>query len=76
MTKVVCLQTPKEYWKYFYQPMKVQGVIDVRQREIHTAKPLEPEPSASEIYLVIEELKCHKSPGIDQIPVELFKAGV
>jgi len=28
--------------------MNVQGINDVRQREIHTAEPLEPEPSASE----------------------------
>ena len=48
--------------------MNVKGVNDVRLREIHTAEPLEPEPSASEFDLVIEEQKCHKSPGIDQIP--------
>jgi len=62
--------------KYFFQLMNVQGVNDVRQREIHTAEPLEPEPSASQFDLVIEELKCHKSPGINQIPAELFKAGL
>jgi len=56
--------------------MNVQGFNDVRQREIHTAEPLELEPSASEFDLVIEELKYHKSPGIDQIPAELFEAGV
>ena len=33
------------------------------------------EPSASEIELVIDKLKSHKSPGIDQIPAELIKAG-
>ena len=33
-----------------------------------------PEPSASEAELAIEKLKSHKSPGIDQIPVELIKA--
>jgi len=35
-----------------------------------------PEPSAFEIELVIEKLKSHKSPGSDQIPAELIKAGV
>jgi hypothetical protein len=45
---------------------------DVRQAEIHTAEPLVPEPSASEVELAIEKLKCHKSPGIDQIPAELI----
>ena len=32
------------------------------------------EPSAFEVELVIEELKSHKSPGIDQIPAVLIKA--
>jgi len=31
--------------------------------------------SAFEVELVIEELKSHKSLGIDQIPAELIKAG-
>jgi len=35
-----------------------------------------PEPSALEVELAIEKLKSHKSPGIDQIPAELIKAGV
>ena len=34
-----------------------------------------PEPSALEVELTIEKLKSHKSPGIDQIPAELIKAG-
>ena len=55
--------------------MNVHGVNDVRHREIHAADPLVPEPSASEIELVIEKLKSHKSPGIDQILAELIKAG-
>jgi len=37
---------------------------------------LVPEPNASDIELAIEKLKIHKSPGIDQIPAELIKAGV
>ena len=44
--------------------------------EIHTAEPLVPEPSAFEVELAIEKLKSRKSPGIDQIPVELIKAEV
>jgi len=43
------------------------GINDVRQREIHTAEPLVPEPSGCEFELAIEKLKRHKSPGIDQI---------
>jgi len=34
-----------------------------------------PEPSAAEVQLAIDKLKSHKSPGIDQIPAELIKAG-
>ena len=56
-------------------PFNVHGVKDVRQAEIHTAEPLVPEPSASEVELTINKLKCHKSPGIDQIPAELIKVG-
>ena len=33
-----------------------------------------PEPSAFEFELAIDKLKSHKSPGIDQIQVELIKA--
>ena len=53
----------------------VHGVNDVRQTEVHTAEPLMPEPSASEVELAIEKLKSHKLPGIDQVPPELIKAG-
>ena len=56
--------------------MNVYGISEVRKAEIHTAEPLVPEPSALEIELTIEKLKSHKSPGIDQIPAELIKAGV
>jgi len=62
-------------WKNpFSQLLNVYGVHDVRQTEIHTAEPLVPELSASEIEMAIEKLKRHKSPGIDQIPVEFIKA--
>ena len=50
-------------------------VKDAGQAEIHTAEPLVPEPSASEIELAIDKLKSHISPSIDQIPAELIKAG-
>jgi hypothetical protein len=53
----------------------VHGVDDVRQAEVHTAQPLVPEPNAFEFELAIEKLKRHKSPGTDQIPAELIKAG-
>jgi hypothetical protein len=63
-------------WRnYFFQLLNVHGVNDVRQTEIHTAEPLVPELSVSEFEMTIEKLKGHKSPGIDQIPAELIKAG-
>ena len=51
----------------------MQGVIDVRQTEIHAAEPLVPEPSAFEVELVIEKLKSRKSPAIDPISAYLIK---
>ena len=45
------------------------------QIEIPTADPLVPEPSAFEDELAIDKLKSRKSPGIDEIPAELIKAG-
>ena len=60
--------------KYFSQLFNVHWVKDVRQAEIHTAEPLVPELSASGIELVIDKLKIHKSPGVDQIPAELINA--
>jgi hypothetical protein len=63
-------------WRnYFSQLLNVYEVKGVRQVEIHTVEPLVPEPSAFEFELAIEKLKNHKSPGIDQIPAELIKAG-
>ena len=53
----------------------MHGVKDVGQAAIHTAEQIVPEPSASEVELAIDKLKSHKSPGIDQIPAEMIKAG-
>ena len=55
--------------------MNVHGVNDVRQTEIHTAKSLVLEPSAFEFEMAIKKLKKYKSPGTDQIPAEVIKAG-
>jgi len=63
-------------WRnYFSQLLNVHERNDVRQAEIHTVEPLVPEPSAFEVELAIGKLKIHKSPGVDQIPTELIKAG-
>jgi hypothetical protein len=40
----------------------------------HTVEPLVPEPNAFEVEMAIEKLKRHNSPGIDQVPAELFRA--
>jgi len=59
----------------YFTLLNVHGVNGVRQTEMHTAKPLVPEPSAPEDESAAEKLKSHKSPGINQIPAELIKAG-
>jgi hypothetical protein len=63
-------------WKSFFnQVLNVQGVHDVRQMDIHTAEPLVPESSLVEVEIAIGNLKSYKSPGTDNIPAELIKAG-
>jgi len=61
--------------KHFSQLFNAHGVSGVRQTEIQTAEPLVPEMSAFDVEVAIEKLKGHKSPGIDQIPAKLIKAG-
>ena len=43
--------------------------------EISTTEPLVPEQSAFEVEMAVVKLKSHNSPGIDQIPTGLIKAG-
>ena len=63
-------------WRnYFSQLLNVHWVNDVRQIKIHTEEPLVSELSAVEVGMAIEKLKSHKSPGTDQIPAEVIKAG-
>jgi hypothetical protein len=54
--------------------LNVHGFKDVRQTEIHTAEPLESEPSAFDVKIAVEKLKIYKLASIDQISVELIKA--
>jgi len=61
--------------KHFFKLLKVNGVYNVRQTEIHTAEPLVAELSAFEFKINVVKLETHKSPGIDQIPTEFIKAG-
>ena len=56
--------------------MNVQGINDVGQTAALTAESPFSEPSALESEMAIQNLKRHKSPGIDQIPAELVKEGV
>jgi hypothetical protein len=63
-------------WKnYFSQLLNVHNVSDVRQIEVHTAKPLVPGPNRLEVEIAVAELKTYKSPGSDQILAELIQAG-
>jgi hypothetical protein len=59
---------------HFSQFFHVHGASDIRQTEIHTAKPLVPEPSAFEVEKTTGKLTRHKSPGTGQIPAEVIKA--
>jgi hypothetical protein len=62
-------------WRnYFFQLLNVHRV-NVWQTEIHTKEPTVPASNASEVELATEQLKSHKSTGIDLIPEELIKAG-
>jgi hypothetical protein len=50
-------------WKnYFSQLLNVHNVSDVRQIEVHTAEPLVPGPSPSELGIVTAKLRKCKSP--------------
>jgi len=51
------------FFKYTYvsgYELNMHGVKNVGQAEIHTAEPLVPDPSASEVELAIEKLISHK----------------
>ncbi|PNF21339.1 hypothetical protein B7P43_G02097 [Cryptotermes secundus] len=64
-------------WRnYFSQLLNVHRVIAVRQTEIHTAEPLVPDPSRSEVEIAIAKLERYKSLGGDQIPAKLVWTGL
>ena len=53
-------------WRnYFSKLFDVHRFKVVGQAQIHTAEPLVPESSASEVELALGKLKSHKSPGVD-----------
>jgi hypothetical protein len=79
MRRVIWLQTATVFWLggstislCYWMYM---GLTALDKQEIHTAEPLVPELSVFDVQLAIEKVKSHKSPGIDQIPAELIKAG-
>ena len=43
--------------KHFTQLLSIHAVDDCRRRDIHTVRPLVPQPSAFEIELTFEKLK-------------------
>ena len=48
------------------------GLLMLSGLKKYSAEPLVPEPIALEFEMVVEKLKRHKSPGIDQIPTEVI----
>jgi hypothetical protein len=63
-------------WKnLFNQMLNVHAVHSIRQIDIYTAEPLVPEPGLVEVEVAIGNLKSFKSPGSNQNPAELIKAG-
>jgi hypothetical protein len=56
--------------------LNVHAIHNVKQTEIHTAEPLVPERSLSEVEIAIGKLKRYKSPSTDQVSGELIKAEV
>ena len=61
-------------WRYHLSQLWNIHGINIRQTGKHTAVPLVPEPSASEVEMGTEKLSRHITPGIHQIPAELIKA--
>jgi hypothetical protein len=62
-------------WKNFFnQVLNIHEVHNVRQKDIHTAEPLMPEPSLFEVEIPVGKLKSYKSPGIDLILAKMIKA--
>jgi len=70
-----CYSILVQWRNHFSQLFNVHRVSEVRQTEILTAEPLEPELRAFEVQIAIEKLKGHKLSGSNQIPAKMIKAG-
>jgi hypothetical protein len=70
-----CSGCSGEEKNFFKKVLNVHRVHDVRQMDIHMAKPLVPEPSLVKVEIAIGKLKSYKSLGTDQILAKLIKAG-
>jgi hypothetical protein len=55
--------------------LKVHEVHDVKQMDIHTARPLVPEPRLVEVEIAIGKLKRYKSLDTKQILAKFIKEG-
>jgi hypothetical protein len=59
-----------------FSVLNVHRSSDVRQREIHTAEPLVPDPRPFSFQIAIAKSKSFKSPSSDKISSELIKQEV
>jgi hypothetical protein len=78
MRMAICQQIPKIFStgeRSVSQFLNVQRVSNVRQMEIHTAKPLVYGHSPFEFDNATAKLKRYKLPSIDQVPAQLTSAG-
>jgi hypothetical protein len=72
---VMCLQITKRFRiGGIFSVIECIRVSVVKHRDIPTAQALVPECSPLEGEIAIANFKRYKSPGIDQIPVELIQA--
>jgi hypothetical protein len=55
---------------YFRQLLNIHAVDEFKEHEIHTAEPLVPESSLTEIEISIGKLENHKSLGLVQLQLK------
>jgi hypothetical protein len=58
-----------------YYVLNIHGVNDIRLTETHSAGQTVHERSSFELEIAIQKWKRYTSPGTDEIPAELIKAG-